>query len=168
MNQFTRAIGRPVWAAAVALTLIGSPAAFAAGAPNVALAKQMLEVTHATTVFAPLIPGVVEQARLLYLQQNPGLGKDLSEIATKMRADLQPRSAELIDELAKLYADAFSEQEMKEIIAFYQTQAGKKLLDQQPKLIDASMNLAGNWANKLSDEVTGRMREELIKRGHKM
>jgi hypothetical protein len=30
------------------------------------------------------------------------------------------------------------------------------------------MNFAGNWANKLSEEVTGKIREELIKRGHKM
>jgi uncharacterized protein len=168
MNQFTRAIRRQVWAAAVALALVGSPAAFAADAPNVALAKQLLDVTHATSVFAPLIPGVVEQSRILYMQQNPSLGKDLSEIATKMRADLQPRSAELIDDLAKMYADTFSEQEMKDIIAFYHSPAGKKLLDQQPKLVEASMNLAGNWANKLSEEVTSRMRDELIKRGHKM
>jgi hypothetical protein len=167
MKQLTRAIRRPVWAAAVALTLM-SPAAFAADAPNVALAKQMLEVTHGSTVFTPLIPGVIEQARLFYLQQNPSLGKDLNEITAKLRADLQPRFAELIDDIAKIYAESFSEQEMKEIIAFYQTPAGKKMLDQQPRLVDASMNFAGNWANKLSDEVTSRMREELIKRGHKM
>jgi uncharacterized protein len=167
MKQLTRAIRRPVFIAAVALTLV-SPPAFAADAPNVALAKQMLEVTHAMTVFTPLIPGVVEQARLFYLQQNPSLGKDLSEVATKIRNDLQPRFAELIDDLAKIYAETFSEPEMKEIIAFYQSPAGKKMLDQQPRLVDASMNFAGNWANKLSEEVTARIREELIKRGHKM
>jgi hypothetical protein len=167
MKQLTRAIRRPVFIAAVALTLV-SPPAFASDAPNVALAKQMLQVTHAMTVFTPLIPGVVEQARLFYLQQNPSLGKDLSEVATKIRNDLQPRFAELIDDLAKIYAETFSEQEMKEIIAFYQTPAGKKMLDQQPRLVDASMNFAGNWANKLSEEVTARIREELIKRGHKM
>ncbi len=167
MKQYTRAIRRPVWSAAVALTLM-SPAAFAADAPNIALAKQMLEVTQATAVFDPLIPGVVEQARLLYLQQNPALGKDLIEIAAKIRADLRPRFAELIDDLAKIYADSFSEQEMKDIIGFYKTPAGKKLLNQQPKLVEASMNFAGNWANKLSEEVMTKMREELIKRGHKM
>ncbi len=167
MTQFTRAIRRPVWAAALALSLM-SPASFAADPPNVALAKQMLEVTQATTVFTSLIPGVVEQARLSYMQLNPALGKDLNEIAPKIRADLQPRFSELVDDLAKIYADAFTQQEMKDIIAFYQTPAGKKLLDQQPKLVDASMNFAGNWANKLSEDVMNKMREELIQRGHKM
>ncbi len=168
MTNLKSAISRPVWAAAVALTLLASPAAFAADAPNIALAKQMLTVTNATQVFTPLIPGVVEQSRLLYLQQNPGLGKDLTEIATKIRADLQPRFTELIDAMAKMYADAFTEQEMKDIISFYQSAAGKKLIAEQPKLVDSSMSFAGEWANKLSEEVTAKMREELIKRGYKM
>jgi uncharacterized protein len=168
MKELTRAIRRPLWAAAVALTLTASPAAFAADAQNVALAKQLLELTNGATVLTPLIPGVVEQARLFYLQQNPMLGKDLNEITAKLRTDLQPRFSELIDEIAKMYAEAFTEQEMKDIVAFYRTPVGKKLLEQQPKLVDSSMNFAGNWANKLSEEVTGKIREELIKRGHKM
>jgi hypothetical protein len=168
MKQLTRAIRRPLWAAAVALTLTASPAAFAADAQNVALAKQLLELTNGATVLTPLIPGVIEQARLFYLQQNPMLGKDLTEITAKLRTDLQPRFSELIDEIAKMYAEAFTEQEMKDIVAFYRTPVGKKLLEQQPKLVDSSMNFAGNWANKLSEEVTGKIREELIKRGHKM
>ncbi len=168
MTNLTHAISRSVWAATVAFTLLASPAAFAVDAPNIALAKQVLTVTNATQVFTPLIPGVVEQSRLLYLQQNPGLGKDLTEIATKIRADLQPRFAELIDAIAKMYADAFTEQDLKDIITFYQSTAGKKLVAEQPKLVDSSMSFAGEWANKLSEEVTAKMREELIKRGHKM
>lgn len=170
MKQVIRAVARPALAAAVALTLIGSPAAFAAdpSPSSVATAKQLLTVTNATNVLAPLIPGVVEQSRLLYLQQNPGIGKDLTEIATKIRADLQPRFSELIDAIAKMYATSFTEQEMKDILAFYQSPAGKKLLAEQPKLVDSSMSYAGEWANKLSEEVTAKMREELAKRGHKM
>lgn len=170
MKQLTRAVARPLLAAAVAVTLIGSPAAFAAdpSPSSIATAKQLLAVTKATDVLAPLVPGVVEQARLLYLQQNPGLGKDLGEIATKIRTDLKPRFSELIDDIAKMYANAFTEQEMKDILAFYQSPAGKKLLVEQPKLVDSSMSHAGEWANKLSEEVTAKMREELIKRGHKM
>ena len=69
-----------------------------------ATAKELVAVTGATTVFNPLIAGVVEQAKLLFLQQNPALAKDLNEIAAKMRTDLAPRFAELSDEMAKLYA----------------------------------------------------------------
>jgi Uncharacterized protein conserved in bacteria len=82
-----------------------------------------------------------------------------------LRTDLAPRLVELSDEVAKLYATNFTEPELKAILAFYQSPAGKKLLTQQPKVVDASMNFAQGWANKLSDEVIGKMREELKKRG---
>ncbi|MET0874032.1 MAG: DUF2059 domain-containing protein, partial [Pseudolabrys sp.] len=101
-----------------------------------------------------------------YLQQNPALSKDLNEIATQMRADLQPRFSELTEEVARLYAANFTEQELKDILAFYKTTAGKKLLAEQPKIIDSSMKFAQDWANNLSDQVIAKMRDELKKRGH--
>ena len=131
-----------------------------------AVAKQLIAATGATTVFNPLIAGVVEQAKILYLQQNPALANDLNEIAAKIRTDLQPRFSEITDEVAKIYATNFTEQELKDILAFYQTPAGKKLLVEQAKVIETSMSFAQNWANKLSDEVTSKMRDELKKKGH--
>ncbi|HET7804684.1 MAG TPA: DUF2059 domain-containing protein [Pseudolabrys sp.] len=136
-----------------------SPAAMAS-------AKELISITGATTLFSPLIAGVVEQAKVLYLQQNPALAKDLNEIATQMRADLQPRFHELTEEVARLYATNFTEQELKDILAFYKTTAGKKLLATQPKIVDSSMKFAQDWANTLSDQVIAKMRDELKKRGH--
>ena len=51
-------------------------------------------------------------------------------------------------------------------MAFYKLRVGKKLLVEQPAVVDASMKFAQDWANKLSDEVIKRMREEMKKRGH--
>jgi len=152
---------------AIALVAFG-PAAHSQqpSAAAMASAKELVAVTGATTLFNPLIAGVVEQAKLLFLQQNPGIGKDLNEIAEKLRNDLAPRFAELSNEVAKLYATNFTDQELKDILAFYKSPSGKKLIVQQPKVADSSMKFAQEWANKLSDEVIGKMRDELKKRGH--
>jgi hypothetical protein len=155
--------------AAVAAALLAfGPAAHSQqpSAAAMATAKELVAFTGSMTLFNPLIAGVVEQAKLLFLQQNPGLSKDLNEIAVKIRADLAPRFAELSDEVARLYATNFTDQELKAILTFYQSPAGKKLLEQQPTVVDASMKFAQEWANKLSDEVIAKMREELKKRGH--
>ena len=155
--------------AALGLTLaIFSPLA-SAQQPSpgaTASAKELITITGTTALFSPLIAGVVEQAKVLYLQQNPALAKDLNEIATQIRTDLQPRFSELTDEVARLYAANFTEQELKDILAFYKTTAGKKLLAEQPKVVDSSMKFAQDWANKLSDQVVAKMRDELKKRGH--
>ena len=156
------------WAALGLALAIHSPLANAQQPSPAAMAsaKELISVTGATTLFSPLIAGVVEQAKVLYLQQNPGLSKDLNEIAAQMRTDLQSRFTELTDEVARLYAANFTEQELKDILAFYKTTAGKKLLEAQPKIIDSSMKFAQDWANTLSDKVIAKMREELKKRGH--
>jgi hypothetical protein len=152
---------------AVALVAFG-PAAHSQqrSAAAMATAKELVAFTGTTTLFNPLIAGVIEQAKLLFLQQNPALSKDLNEIAIKMRTDLAPRFVELTDEVARLYATTFTDEELKAILVFYQSPVGKKLLDQQPKVVDASMKFAQDWANKLSDEVIAKMRDELKKRGH--
>src|ERR1700690_1714251 len=154
--------------ATVAIALVAfSPAAYSQqpSAAAMATAKELIAATGATSVFNPLIAGGVEQAKLLFLQQNPAVAKDRNEIANKIRTDLVPRFAELSDEVARLYATNFTEPELKAILVFYQSPAGKKLLGQQPAVVAASMNFAQDWANKLSDEVIAQMREELKKRG---
>ncbi len=164
--QAIRRAGRP--ALVVAAMVAFGPVAHSQqpSAAAMATARQLIAATDATTVFNPLIAGVVEQAKLLFLQQNPGLAKDLNEIAAKLRTDLAPRFGELNEEMAKLYATSFTEQELKAILVFYESPAGKKLLAQQPTVVDASMKFAQDWANKLSDQVIAKMREELKKRGH--
>jgi hypothetical protein len=152
-------------ATAVALT---TPAAYAQTASPAALltANEIVATTGSMALFAPLIAGVVEQAKLLYLQQDPGLGKDLNDIAAEIRKQLAPRMSEISGHIAQLYAQRFSEPELKELLVFYKSPVGKKLIAQQPLIADASLKFAQDWANKLSDEVVPKMREELKKRGH--
>ncbi|HTT46740.1 MAG TPA: DUF2059 domain-containing protein [Pseudolabrys sp.] len=166
--QAIQRAGRPALIA-LALTAFG-PAAHSQqpSAAAMATAKELVASTNATVVFNPLIAGVVEQAKLLYLQQNPALAKDLNEIAEQIRNELSPRFSELNNEVALLYAQHFTEPELKTILTFYQSPAGKKLLQQQPLVVDASMKFAQDWANKLSDQVIAKMRDELKKRGHPM
>ena len=157
---------RPV---AVAITLMGLSSGANAQQPSavaIQTAKEVVNVTGAMALFNPLIPGVIEQAKNLFLQQNPGLSKDLNEITTKMRADLAPRFGELTSEVAKLYASHFTEAELKELLAFYKTPVGMKLITEQPKVGEEGLKFAQTWANNLSDEVIVKMRDELKKRGH--
>ena len=166
---FMQTTHRAIRVATVAVALLlASPAAYAQqpSAAAMATAKEIVTVTGATALFNPLVAGVVEQAKLLFLQQNPGLAKDLNEIATKMRSDLAPRFSELVNEVARNYAVNFTEPELKDVLAFYKTPAGKKLLSEQPKVVDASLKFAQTWANTLTDQVIAKMREELKKKGH--
>ena len=54
------------------------------------------------------------------------MSKDLNEIAAKLRSDLAPRFSELSAEVARNYATRFTEQELKDMLAFYKSPAGKR------------------------------------------
>ena len=167
--RFMQTTHRAIRVATVAVVLaLASPAAYAQqpSATAMATAKEIVVITGAIALFNPLIPGVVEQAKNLFLQQNPGLAKDINEISAKMRTELAPRFQELVNDVAKNYATSFTEQELKDILAFYKTPAGAKLIANQPKVVDASLKFAQTWANTLSEQVIAKMRDDLKKKGH--
>jgi hypothetical protein len=94
------------------------------------------------------------------------LGKDLNEVAAKLHAEYASRSAEIVNDVAKLYASRFTEQELKDILAFYKSPLGRKLIVEEPAILDQSMKNAQVWAENLSQEVIAKMRTEMKKRGH--
>ena len=69
-------------------------------------------------------------------------------------------------QIVRVYAQYFTEQELKDAVAFYRTPLGKKLISEEPKALDESMKVANEWSNKLAEEVIAKMRAEMKKKGH--
>lgn len=170
MSKLMQALQHGARATAVAVALVAfalpANAQSKPSAAAVKVAQQLVDATGAGSLFNPLIPGVVEQAKLLFLQQNPGLAKDLNEVAAKLRDEYAPRQAELNEYVVGLYAQRFTVDELEKLLAFYQSPLGEKVLAQQPLIVDTSMKYAQDWASKLSDQVIEKMRTEMNKRGH--
>jgi len=135
---------------------------------QLALANEILDIKGSMLVFEAIVPGVVEKSKNTLLQMNPNLFKDLNEVALSLRKDYAPKLASLRTDIARIYASRFTEQEMKETLAFYKSPLGKKILTEEPTFVDRSMSAAQDWAIKLNDEVLQRFRAELKKRGHQL
>jgi len=166
-----RHIGRCLFAGLVVLGMIGAAQrALAQAAPPtpgaLLLAKQIVDVKHVKDIYTPLVRGVVIKTRDTFMQTNFMWAKDLNEIAAMEQQKFAPRVTELVDATAHIYATHFSEQELKDLLAFYQSPLGQKALVEEPKILDESMSNAGKWADNLSLEVIDTMRDEMKKRGH--
>jgi uncharacterized protein len=70
------------------------------------------------------------------MQTNPGLSKEFNEITIQLRAEYSPRIADLAGEIARVYGQRFTEQELKDVLAFFKTSAGRKYLGEKPRLLD--------------------------------
>jgi hypothetical protein len=159
---------RLCWAALIGAACLATQPAAAQqpSATSIAAATEIIDAKGSMILFEPLVPGVVEQAKNVFLQTNPNLSKDLTEVAANLRKQLALRLGNLKTEAAKVYAARFTEQEMKEIAAFYKTPLGKKLIEEEPKIVDGTLRMAQDWANRLSEEVMGLFRNEMKKKGH--
>lgn len=157
--------------ALLAFAFIGfvRPAAAQTAQPSPAailLAKQIMDLKHVKDLYNPLVRGVVIKARDTFMQTNFMWAKDLNEIAIQLEQKYAPRADELVDIAARAYASHFTEAELKQLLTFYQSPLGQKVIIEEPKALNDSMNAADKWADNLSLEVIDSMRAEMKKRGH--
>jgi hypothetical protein len=166
--MIVRFIARTVGAAAIAfLALI--PSAQAQQQPSaaaIALATQLLEIKGGLTAYDPAIDGVIIHHKGVLLQINSNLGKDINDVEQLMRQEGAARRQELHKEIAVGYASAFTEQELKDMIVFYKTPLGKKMIEQEPKAGEDATKRAQVWIDKYAEAVITKMRAEMRKRGH--
>lgn len=135
-------------------------------AASVALGREIVELKGGIGMYDSVIDGVVEHHRLLLQQANPNMDKDLNTVATQLRAEYAGRKADIHAEIARAYASQFTEAELKQIVAFYKTPLGKKVINAEPKAIDEATKRVDAWSTKFADEVMQKMRAELRKKGH--
>jgi hypothetical protein len=155
---------------ALALVVMAPPGEGGAQSPPsavaIALAKEIIIAKGTSAGFDSVGPSVIERAKSVYLQLNPSLFKDLNEVAAKLKAEYAPRFGEPLNDAARAYAAKFTEQELKDILAFYKSPAGKKVVVQEPMIFEESMAGIDRWATSLSEELLGKFRAEMKKKGH--
>jgi hypothetical protein len=71
--------------------------------------------------------------------------------------------AALKDELIQIYVDEFTEPELKQIVAFYKTPPGKKIVEKGPALMTKGMQLGVQRVAKHQDELKQMIEEEAKK-----
>lgn len=135
-----------------------SPAAIAA-------AKEILVLKNARAVYDGAVVSTVQSVKNSLTQSNLNLQRDIEEISLKLAGELKGRENQIADAMAQIYANDFTEQELKDLLTFYKSPLGKKSIEQEPKSIEASLNYMRNWGEDLALEVNELFRKELKKRG---
>ena len=69
---------------------------------------------------------------------------------------------------AAQFRAVMSEKALKETAAFFKSEAGKKYVEIQPKVIDQMMVSLDAWNRQMSEDMMSRVREEMQKKGHEL
>jgi uncharacterized protein len=131
----------------------------------IASAKEILVMKNAGAMYAAAVPNLVEQTKEQLTQSNLNYQKDLNEVSVIVAQKLAGRESEIGEGMAKIYAGEFTEQELKDLVVFYKSPLGQKLLTTEPKAIQASVSFMNQWAQQFAQIVNGEFRAEMRKRG---
>jgi hypothetical protein len=160
------------WALAATLTCVAATASHAqtpaptAGA--VAAARELVVYKGAATMFEPVVVGVIESTKNSLLPTNPNLSRELNEVSQQLRKEYDAKKAEVIYEVAIVYAKHFTEQELKDLVAFYKTPLGQKLIKEDPSAVEETLKRVQDWSIEFSETVMARFRTEMKKKGHNL
>ncbi|CCE02930.1 DUF2059 domain-containing protein [Bradyrhizobium sp. STM 3809] len=140
------------------------PALKPASAACMAGAKEILAMKNASALYANAVPGIVQQAKQTLLQSNLNYQKDLDEVAVVVAQTYAGKEKEIGDKMAQIYCNEFTDAEIANLVAFYKTPLGQKLINAEPKAIQMSMMATNQWAAEFSETVTAQFRAEMRKR----
>jgi hypothetical protein len=160
-------------AAILAVTLLGAgPAAAQTASPEaVTAARELVVVMRAAEQFKAVLPIIMQQLKPAIVQGRPEVERDFDAMLPMLQGIMSAQSepmTKLLDDIAMVYANNFTADEMRRLIAFYREPIGQKFLDKTPVITQQSMAAGQQFGRTIAIELQRRMVEELRKRGHKI
>ncbi len=136
----------------------GTPACMAA-------ARDILTMKNAAAMYSNAVPNIVQQTKDQLLSTNLNYQKDLNEVAVIVAQTLAGKEKEIGEGMAQIYCNEFTEKELVDLVAFYKSPLGQKLLTSEPRAIQFSMSYMNGWAQNFAELVNAQFRAEMRKRG---
>ena len=124
---------------------------------RLAAARELIEVSGAAKQFDDVLPRVLGQMQQMITRRNSADGRLVREIFDRVGGRMLRDKADLLDEIARFYAERLTVEEMGDITRFYQSPTGAKLLSLTPDLAQRTLEITQAWVGKL----TGEMQQEV-------
>ncbi len=116
-------------------------------------ARVTLKALGATVPFDTILPIIADQMKATLIQSSPNYVDIINATIDAKALEIAPRRADLENEAATIFAKTFTEDELKQISAFYLSPAGKKLLKDGPIATRGLSKAADIWASGISRDL---------------
>jgi uncharacterized protein len=130
------------------------------------VARELVVVTHATERMRALLPQIMQQLKPAIVQNRPAVERDYDAVVGAAVDVALARIDDLADAIAVIYARNFGVQELRDILAFYHTPTGEKLLEKMPAITQESLVAGQKFGQSVVPQMQQRIIQELRKKGH--
>jgi hypothetical protein len=122
-----------------------------AEANKVADIRHLLELTGTRDMVNSMKSSMMEQFR----RNAPGMPEEmLNEMMRELKAE------DLLESMIPVYSKHFTGEDIKHLIAFYQSPFGKKVLREMPQIIAESNDVGTRWGEGVVQRVATRWRDQ--------
>ena len=124
-------------------------------------ARDAVLSANAIRAFDDVLPLMADRTRTLFIQSNPAYTQLIDVIVNEVALEMAARRPDLNKVVYEVWARRFSEDELKELAAFYKTDLGQKLSRMEPEMRALSIGAAKQWGDAISTEMVTIVRERL-------
>jgi uncharacterized protein len=132
---------------------------------RLAAAKDMMEASRVERQFERVIPLLLDHLKQGFRRVAPDRADVIDSVFEQMTTKFISRRAELLDEIAGLYAQRLEAAELRAVAQFYRSPVGAKLIEAQPQIMQESMLAGQRWGQRIGQEIEEEARRELKRRG---
>ncbi|WP_275782938.1 DUF2059 domain-containing protein [Pararhizobium gei] len=156
-------LGRTVAASAILLSTVMIPALQAQDVSDEQLkaARAAIAAVGATNNFDNILPNLAERLKTTLIQSSPNHEDLISTTIDAKALELAARRSDLEREAATIYAKTFTVEQLNAISTFYNSDAGKKLLNDGPIASREMLKAADIWAAGISRDLNAAASKEL-------
>ena len=149
----------------LAFTLALAWAAPAAAEPSAA-ARAYVEAAGFTAAVSNVVPSIVAQEAYGLSQGVPDADPEAVDVyLAHFEEELRQRLPALEEQVAEMVDEAFSQNELRELIAFFETELGAKFVAENVKAQEKLFALTEAWATSSAAEAAARAQERLAQEG---
>jgi hypothetical protein len=149
----------------VASLLLASPAA-RADDDGLPAARKLAEMTGMLTTMQAQGESLTGFIKAALAQANPRQGVEVEDVVEQYVAPtVQKNIPALLDATTKLYAATFTRDEIDQMIAFYDTPLGRKIIKTMPQLQRSGIAVGMEWGKRVLGEMTPELKKKLEERG---
>jgi len=112
-----------------------------------------------------ILPQVVAKMKTI----NPNIPADLwDEFIREERDEIGKSTGELQEPIIVIYDSAFSTDEIKQLLEFYRSPLGQKVIAQMPSILQQSFALGKVWGERISQRVVTGIRQRAKAKGYEL
>ncbi len=116
--------------------------------------------------FDNVLPLLSERTQNQLIRLRPDLHQQIADVVESVALKLAARRADLDNDVARIWAKNFSEDELKQITAFFESPLGQKYLNVGPQVVTDSLQAVKGWSDRVGAELLDKSKEELKKQGY--